>query len=158
MNRGAVIQTDPSATVTIKGESVLVLGSIHSPGGTISVSGGRGVRDGQDLFANEFRAFATVVLGPGSELSAASRAVLTPNAFGNRTGYVLPGGSISVSGNVVAESGALLDVSGSGAMLDFAPSYLGAAGVPLNSGLETKAAVAWVLFMYLAATRYQHVT
>ena len=42
MGKGSVIQTDPGATITIKGDTALVLGSIRSPGGSISIDGGRG--------------------------------------------------------------------------------------------------------------------
>ena len=93
------------------------------------------MRDGAFVFPDVFGAVTTVVLGSSSSLSTTGEGVRTPNAFGRRTGYVLPGGTISVSGNLVAEQGALLDVSGLSATFDFAPSYLGAAGVPFNSGL-----------------------
>jgi hypothetical protein len=51
---------------------------------------------------------------------------------------VRPGGTISVSGNIVASAGAVLDVSGTSGTFDVHPSTLGNAGavkVPLNSGL-----------------------
>ncbi len=135
---GAAIQTEPGASVIVKGDTALVLGSISAPGGSISISGNRGIRDGVNLFSNVSEAVTTVVIGPASNLSTAGETVLTPNPFGNRTGYVLSGGTISVSGNLITETGAVLDVSGSSAMLDFAPGYLGSPGVPVNSGLTAR--------------------
>ncbi len=122
MGAGAVIRTDPGASVTIKGDTADVLGTIVAPGGSISVSGGRGVRDGVPLFENvTAQAVATVHLGPHSQLSTAGSVVLTPDRYGHRTGMVLAGGTITISGNIVAESGALLDVSGTSGVLDLSP-------------------------------------
>ena len=57
-------------------------------------------------------------LGPDSVLSAAGTVIPTANHLGYNTGVVLNGGTITVSGNIVAERGALLDVSGISATLD----------------------------------------
>ncbi len=121
MGEGAVIRTDPQGSVSLSGQTVAVLGSILAPGGTITISGGNnsvfGVTEGQVL--------PTVDLGPQSVLSASGTTVLTPNTQDYRTGSVLPGGTIKVSGNIVAESGSVLDVSGWSDVLDVAPGYLG---------------------------------
>jgi len=138
MGDGAVIRTDPQASVTLRGQTVAVLGSIFAPAGTITVSG---AMDSTSLFAgnaeSQLEALPTVDLGPDSVLSAGGTTLLTPNAQGYRTGSVLPGGKITISGNIVAEAGSLLDVSGTSDVLDEAPGYLG--GTPVQkstSGLS----------------------
>ena len=118
---GAGIQAGPNGSVTIGGDTVTVLGSIRAPGGSITITG-----------AKSFAAtvaptvpLPTVDLGPHSSLSTAGMTLLTPDSRGFRTGSVLNGGSIRVSGNIVAESGARLDVSGASDRLDLAPSSIG---------------------------------
>lgn len=120
MGEGAVIQTDPRGAVTVSGDTALVQGKISAPGGTIAVSGGK---DSTLLFGDAAQALPTVDLGAKSALSTAGAIVLTPDARGYRTGVVLPGGSITVAGNLVAEVGARLDVSGASGVLDLAPTY-----------------------------------
>lgn len=140
LDERASIHTDPLASVSVNAQTIAILGSIYAPGGTITLQG-----------ANKYpitspMALPTVYLGPQSVLSTAGTTVFTPNAFGQRTGYVLPGGTISVSGNIVAMAGAVLDVSGSSDMLDVPPASLGLNAtlsgpltspvIPLNSGIN----------------------
>ena len=142
MGAGARISTDALASVSITAQTVDVLGSIIAPGGAISITG-----------ANTFPSvdlgitvpLPTVHIGPGSVLSTAGKVLLAPDFFGRRIGSVLPGGSISISGNIVAEAGAVLDVSGASGILDLTPAQLGLNDylngptalplVPLSSGL-----------------------
>jgi filamentous hemagglutinin family protein len=131
MGAEAVIQTDPqtnsSRGVSISGDTVAVLGSIITPGGAISISGGK---DSSALFVdNQTQALATVDLGPDSLLSTAGTTLITPDTSGNgyHTGKVLAGGNITVAGNIVAEAGAVLDVSGATDVLDVQPTYAGVA-------------------------------
>ncbi|MDB6120765.1 MAG: hypothetical protein JWO08_4546, partial [Verrucomicrobiaceae bacterium] len=145
LGQGAVIHTGPLGTVTFKGDTVALLGSVYAPGGSIQITGAKSL----PLPNNgvETTALTTVYIGPQSRLSTAGIVVRTPDAYGRRTGVVLPGGSISVSGNIVAEAGAVLDVSGTSGVLDIAPTYLGltstldpltgAPVVPLSSGLTS---------------------
>ncbi len=121
MGEGAVIRTDPQGAVSLSGDTVAALGSIVAPGGTITISGGANYAS---LSPNE-QALPTVDLGPSCVLSAGGTTLLTPNPQGFRTGSVLPGGTITVKGNIVAESGSMLDVSGASDVLDVAPGYLG---------------------------------
>jgi len=135
MNTGAVIRTDPQANVSLTGNTVAVLGSIFAPAGNITISGGK---NSISLFNNEDTALATVYIGPRSVLSARGTELLQPDAFGRRIGSILPGGTISVSGNIVAASGAVLDVSGASGILDLHPTSadpLLSYSVPTNSGL-----------------------
>ncbi|MFZ4681387.1 MAG: filamentous hemagglutinin N-terminal domain-containing protein, partial [Terrimicrobiaceae bacterium] len=144
MGEGAVIETEPLGNVTFEGSTVSILGTVIAPGGNIIVRG-----------ANVFpltipsappveldQALPTVQLGPRSVLSAAGRVVLTPDSYGRRVGSVLPGGTITVSGNIVAQAGALLDVSGASGVFDLHPDSLVAnldapRLVPPNSGLNS---------------------
>ncbi len=127
MGAGASIRTDPGASVSLKGDTIVVRGGITAPGGTITVDGADSLPS-RDAAPTE--AFATVFIAPGARLSTEGTAIRTFNAFGNRTGFVLPGGTINLSGNVYAAAGSVLDVSGARTTIDVAPAVLG-----LNSRL-----------------------
>jgi filamentous hemagglutinin len=116
---GSRIETDPgkAAGVTLSGNTVAVLGSIVVPGGTIKISG---ATNSDNLFASGVAA-PTVDLGPESLLSTAGATIITPNPLGYHTGIVLNGGNVSVSGNIVAEAGSVINVSGASAILDVTP-------------------------------------
>lgn len=117
---GAVIRTDPKSTVTLSGNTVAVLGSIYTPGGFISINGAS--NSYPLLFADQTQALTTVYIGSHSTLSAAGTTLLIPDAYQRRIGEVLSGGVISVSGNIVAAAGAVMDVSGASGILDLHPS------------------------------------
>lgn len=119
IGEGSVIRTDPGASVEVRGSTATVLGSILAPAGTIRVSGSSNTNA---VFGDPNQALATTYLGSNSVLSATGAVVLKPDAYGRRIGSVLGGGSISVSGNIVAAAGATLDVSGTSGTLDVDPS------------------------------------
>ncbi len=123
MGAGSGILTDARASVSLSGETVEVLGEIFAPAGSISVSGGR---SSQQVFpgVNDTTALTTVRLGAGSVLSAAGKLVLTPNLRGYRTGTVYGGGSVSAGGNIAAEAGSLVDVSGTTGEVDVPPGFV----------------------------------
>ena len=128
VGEGSSIITDPKANVSISGNTAAVLGTIIAPAGSISVAGGG---NSSSLFLSHTGdPLATVDLGPQSHLSTAGVTLLTPNSLGFRTGSVLPGGSINLSGNIVAEAGSVLDVSGATDSLDVVPGF---AGVPVST-------------------------
>jgi len=141
---GASIQAGPLGRVSFKGDTVTLLGSVIASGGSISVSGAKVFPSDNP---SQTEALTTVYIGPQASLSTAGTVEFTPDAYGRHTGYVLPGGNISVSGNIVAEAGAVLNVSGSSGSLDIAPAALGLATtldpltgapvVPVSSGLTT---------------------
>lgn len=138
LSEGAAIATDPGATVTFKGQTVSILGGVSTPGGRISIAGASKYPFPRSIVAPF--AQATVYIGPDARLSAAGTSVIIPDEFGRRLGRLYPGGTISVSGNIIAEAGAVLDVSGSSATFDLHPSVLGTSTtstVPLTSGLTT---------------------
>ena len=113
------IITDPKGSVTLAGDTVVMMGSVQVPAGSITIKGGN---DSVTLFPflPADRPYITVDLGANSALSAAGATLLTPDASGHnyRLGTVLDGGTISVSGNILAEKGAVIDVSGTAATLD----------------------------------------
>jgi len=127
MGAGATIATGATGSVAFSGDTVFLQGSVSAPGGVISVAGGR---DSTILFSDLSRALPTVDLGTSSSLSTAGTTVLTPDARGLRVGSVLPGGTVNISGNIVAEAGAKIDVSGTRGVLDL-PATSSATGGPV---------------------------
>ncbi len=130
---GSIIQTDPQTNpthgVSIVGQTVAELGSIIAPGGTIAVQG-------SPSFANllsSVNPLATVELGSQSLLSTAGATALTPDPRNFRTGKVLPGGTITVAGNIVAEAGSRLDVSGASDTLFEAPTLVNTAATDTST-------------------------
>jgi len=115
MGAGATITTDALGSVSISAQAATVLGSIIVPGGSITI---KGASSSDLIFGTADNApLATVYMGPGALLSTAGTTVLTPDVYGYPTGSVLPGGSITISGNIVAAAGATLDVSGASGLL-----------------------------------------
>ncbi|MFZ4694929.1 MAG: filamentous hemagglutinin N-terminal domain-containing protein, partial [Verrucomicrobiia bacterium] len=132
---GARIETDPGGSVKLSGQTVEMLGSVVAPGGSITLSASTqpsanlGLGGGVGTFYS-----TTLHLGPDALLDASGTTVPTANAYGYHTGTVLPGGKISVSGNVVAEDGSRLDVSGASDTLDTPPS---SASITVPTGLNS---------------------
>jgi filamentous hemagglutinin family protein len=136
MGEGATITTDPgpNVAVTMKGNTVAIDGSIIAAGGNITISG---ANNSSPLFLNFVQPLVTVDLGPDSYFSTAGTTVLTPNALALRTGSVLNGGTISVSGNIAAETGSVLDVSGASGILDLDPGFSNQATSGSLTGMQT---------------------
>jgi filamentous hemagglutinin len=139
LQAGSSIVTDPQ-TNSANGVSLLaanglaaILGDVVAPAGTITVTGGStsGVSANQLLFYNSAtdQPFATVDIGPNAILSTAGTVEQTVNVNGYFTGSVLAGGHITIGGNIVAELGAVVDVSGASATL-----YETAAALGQNTG------------------------
>ena len=140
MGRGASIATEPGASVSFKGGTVTLLGSVIAPGGKISVVGSATFPLTTSQRLSVTQALPTVHLGDNAHLSAAGVLQLKPDAFGRRVGTIHDGGTISVSGNILAEKGALMDVSGASGILDLDPSSLEATDSARNqtaSGLTS---------------------
>ena len=125
MLAGSRITTGAGASVSLRGDVVKVDGSIAAPGGTINIAGRSSYRLSPVESQSASAARPTVEIGPGARLSAAGIALALPDQNGLRAGRLFPGGSISLSGNVVADQGAIFDVRGSSAVLDFSPQRLG---------------------------------
>ena len=127
MSAGSRITTGAGASVSLRGDVVKVDGSIAAPGGTINIAGRSSYRLSPVESQSASAARPTVEIGPGARLSAAGIAVALPDQNGLRAGKLFHGGSISLSGNIVAGQGAIFDVRGSSAVLDFSPQRLGLA-------------------------------
>lgn len=119
---GARIVTDGRGSITLKGQTVDMRGSAYAPGGSINVAGSGLGRLALHLNGND-DFVPTVYLENGSELSTSGRSLLTFNLLGLHTGTVLNGGNVSVSGNIVAESGSRISVSGARDVLDLEQGY-----------------------------------
>ena len=138
MEAGSSIITDPGGSVSFKGGTVTLLGSVTTPGGSISVAGAGAFPLTSEQRQSVRHALATVHIGKQARLDASGATVLLPDTFGRNTGRVLAGGTITVSGNIIAEKGAVLDVSGTSDTLDLAPTQLASdafAGAYPSSGL-----------------------
>ncbi len=120
LQSGAIIRTDAGGSITLSGNTTAVLGSLFAPGGSISVSARYPGAIVNVIPSGEV--WTNVELGARSVLSTAGATVLTPDARGYRTGFVLKGGDITITGNIVAEAGSVLDVTGTTGTLDVAPT------------------------------------
>ena len=116
--------TASTGSVTLKGQTVAVLGSITVPGGSIAISGAGSFPSN---LTSPTEPYLTVDLAPSATLSTAGEALFVQDPLGIRQnfGTVLAGGSISVSGNILAEAGAVLDASGASGVYDLFPYQLG---------------------------------
>jgi filamentous hemagglutinin len=135
MQAGSSIETGPQSNSShgvalLAGRGMIaILGQVIAPGGTITIEGGNTTQLSDNMLliygSNPDDPFPTVDLGPDSLLSTAGEAEQSFNALGFTTGSVLPGGTITISGNIVAEQGAQLNVSGSSGVLDETLGSLG---------------------------------
>ena len=116
LGSGSLIETDPKGNVTVNGATVDVLGEIIAPGGTITITGAK--NSGGLNFSDSVDPLVTVDIGANSILNTAGVVELTANSSGYTTGTVLSGGQINIAGNIVAEKGALFNVSGTSGVLD----------------------------------------
>ena len=136
MEQGSSIIVDPqvsvknaqalAATGSIKlsGDTVTEQGSLFAPGGVISITGASSFpQNGPSASA----AYVSVDLSPTATLSTAGEALYVNDPLGIRKnfGTVLSGGSISVSGNILAEAGAILNASGASGVYELLPYQLG---------------------------------
>ena len=145
VDEGAIIRTEAGGSFKATGNTVSILGSIITPGGNITIGGG-GVT--ASVFQDPNRALVTTYIGANAHLSAAGTTVLVPDPFGRRAGTVLSGGNITLTGNIAAEAGAILDVSGASGILDLDPgngqAVANATALPgnvLNRPIQSLAAV-----------------
>ncbi|MGL4401595.1 MAG: hypothetical protein ACRCXD_17170, partial [Luteolibacter sp.] len=128
MRGGASIVTEPGASVSFRAGTITLLGSVTAPGGNVSIAGAGAFPLTATQRATVFNALSTVHLGSSTRLSVAGTTILTPDVYGRRVGSVLDGGNISISGNILAEKGGVLDVSGSSGILDLSSSVLAGSG------------------------------
>lgn len=114
-------------SITLEGETVAVEGQVYASAGgsggsiTVKAAGSYPFVPGENLLEPQ----VTLDLGPDSVLSTAGVVELTGNAYGYTTGNVLPGGTITLDGNILVEGGASLNVSGASGVLDVEPGASG---------------------------------
>ncbi|MEI7909287.1 MAG: filamentous hemagglutinin family protein [Verrucomicrobiota bacterium] len=131
LGAGSVIDAGPRGSITVAGNTVELHGTLRSSGGTIRVSGAGKL---PTLVADPPAAYTTVLLGADAVLDVAGSQLLVPDAFGRSRGAILDGGSIRISGNVVADAGSLLNVSGASGTLDLLAGETGKAVESLQDG------------------------
>lgn len=149
----AVIQLDPSLLLqsasasipSVKTGSLTIGGNITQigqgsmlevPGGTISLSG---AAKHPDNWNGSFPtgAFATLTLDPGVSISTAGIDAIIPNPrIIGRVGSVLPGGNVSLKGNILVNPGVVMDVSGTSGLLNVRANGAGI-GTPAATLLES---------------------
>ncbi|MBK8092094.1 MAG: hypothetical protein IPK32_08950 [Verrucomicrobiaceae bacterium] len=126
MGAGSSILTDALGSVTMHGQVIDLLGEITTPGGSVDIQGADHYpEDSPSAFA-----ITTVHVGSTARVSTAGKTVYLNDIYNNRRGHVYAGGSITVSGNIVADAGSLFDVSGTSAIIDLLPQE---AGLTLDS-------------------------
>lgn len=135
MGAGARIETDALGQVTLRGQTVEVLGEIFTPGGRITVAGADHYPTNTEKEVPT-AARATLHLGAGSRLSAAGKVVILPGPYGRREGFVHAGGTIEIGGNIIADTGATLDVSGTTGVLDLTAAAAGRLEGSLNALIQ----------------------
>ncbi|XHR28642.1 MAG: filamentous hemagglutinin family protein [Chthoniobacteraceae bacterium] len=121
LEEGAVIDAGYQGSVTLSGQTVDVEGSIYAPGGSITITG---ATESSAAYYNS-NALATVVIGSNAVLDASGAVMLIDDGQGDLSGAVLDGGTITITGNIVASLGAVLDVSGASGTLEIPGNYLG---------------------------------
>jgi len=116
MNSAINLLADPLSKLTFDARRLVYIdGSIAVPAGTIDIKQGLGGFDGND-WRNQY-----IWLGDNAHLSARGAFRRTPANFGLFFGEIFDAGNIelnSLSGYVIAQSGASLDVSATTASLD----------------------------------------
>jgi filamentous hemagglutinin family protein len=131
VGEGAAVITDPGGVIAMQaGGRITVEGALSAPGGAISlVLDPRGDQDG-------FRPDQSIWLGPQARLDTAGAFVARADPRGVRRGDVFGGGTVTLdanSGYVVMRPGSLVDVSGTGAILDLADASGNLAPTPIAS-------------------------
>lgn len=113
---GSSIDIDAKGSISFKGQTTTLRGTLIASGGSVSVTGNieYPLAEGQIPTL----ALPTVHLASTANLSTAGRTILDNNAYGLRQGEILAGGNIAITGNILAESGAVIDVSGTRGTLD----------------------------------------
>jgi len=135
IGNGAVVQTDPGGSLTLKATPNVVAGSFGptvNPSyinifGTLSAPAGSITLDaGASNVPALTGAYNTIYLGPASVIAARGASLLTVDAFGHRIGSVLDGGTVTVQNTMdfIAKPGSVIDVSGTETTLDLATGRL----------------------------------
>jgi filamentous hemagglutinin family protein len=141
LQTGSKILTDAGASVRLTGDLVRVASEISAPGGNIEITGRSSFRLPSTILDVANFAMPTVHITGEAKLSVAGKTIPLDDPYGWNAGIIHPGGTIKISGNILAESGSTLNASGTTAILDLHPSRLDpslSASIPANTGLNTK--------------------
>ncbi|MFN0317275.1 MAG: filamentous hemagglutinin N-terminal domain-containing protein [Burkholderiales bacterium] len=114
LEKDSIIRLKPGGTFSATSTAALnVLGTIEAPGGSIVLTQKSDQQDAPALH-----------LGPSGRLLARGVFVETPNDRGLQTGSLYQGGTVSLdaTGEIVTDSGAIIDVSGVSVPMDIATS------------------------------------
>lgn len=138
----AVIRTEPAGSIRITANLLTVEGELHAPGGTIELAGASAFRVASTATPSVTAALPTVFLGSKAVLSTAGTAIPYADLFDWNGGTIHPGGTIKISGNIVALAGSELNASGTSGIFDVHPAYLSgfeqSATPDSRSGLNTR--------------------
>ena len=136
IEEGSKISTTSRGHISLSGQTATIAGTLEAPAGEIFVQGA----DNFPQLLPGATALATVHLTSTAMLSAKGALVTVPDPYGRQRGEILPGGLVTTKGNIIAESGSLIDVSGTSGTLDLTPQELGllkTPQAPSTSGLVT---------------------
>ena len=128
VKRGASIQTDPGATISVQGEgSISIDGTLSAPGGDVTVqvlSPASYNSSTAGAFDPGYVANLGITLGSAALIDvSAGTPVMTPNSQGLLLGTLLAGGTVTINaqrGTVLTNAGSMIDFSGTSAILDIA--------------------------------------
>lgn len=132
IDSGATISLDPDVAggkLTLTSDSSIVIdGGLSAPAGTLAIS------TTTNLALNGFPTAQGIWLENDASLSTQGLAQLQTNDFGQRTGSVAAGGSISITANrgyLITDPGSSINASGTAATIDLA------GGVGINGTLAS---------------------
>jgi filamentous hemagglutinin family protein len=121
LDSGAVIDTGATGSVSFKAPIVDIDGTVSAPGGSISIT----ADSTYSLIGNQNNQVVppdvTVYLGSGADLSVDGVTLTSLTSVGGQfyhTGEVLPGGTISISGDIVGDPNAVLSANGAVGTID----------------------------------------
>jgi filamentous hemagglutinin family protein len=121
VERGAALRSEPGATIALRSNSTLVVdGEISAPAGNVRLTLDNSLAIGEVLPQQ------AIWVGSDARISAAGAVVLQPSDAGLRQGQVLNGGTVAITaqrGSVYVNDGAVIDVSGTQAVLDLPTQF-----------------------------------
>lgn len=124
VNAGATIATDPGATVSLSARGDLtVAGTISAPAGTINLAVAPSLAVGTNNDDGYIATQQLLLKSTAQLLAPGFAAIYSDNRLGLRQGQVLSAGTVNIvanKGSVVAQTGSLIDVSGSSGTVDIA--------------------------------------
>jgi filamentous hemagglutinin family protein len=103
---------------SLSGQTISFLGKVSAPSGSITLAASKKFPS-FDLKPQSAK--TTLFIGSSAELSAQGIFKKSADSYGRSRGDVLPGGTISLTGNLFLDSKSILDVSGIQQLVDLTP-------------------------------------